>query len=289
MKTLSNSKTLNQKLVKILFVLTVLAVVGAAGLLINRQISQGEAMQWTKMETQYATLRICLVTDDDRVRVKINNRANRASRVEFRQTRGSNPPHVNVMPSSTFGTVRNLSDNTSGQHRTFQFKVFSEGNPPIEKEVRRRAVKDCHNLPDPPRNDNNPNARTVQQLANEILRHDNIIFSDGARVPFTQLARGELASTTSPEAPAPRTTADPKLLELAIALADNVSVPIRISSFTNGEHERPSSRHYVGHAFDIGNEENASQIMPFLRRADIRSRYGITDARIEGNHIHVAT
>ncbi|MCX4245004.1 hypothetical protein [Paraliomyxa miuraensis] len=52
------------------------------------------------------------------------------------------------------------------------------------------------------------------------------------------------------------------LRKLVVELVTNAG-PIRISSVTGGSHS-PTSHHYLGRAIDIGNEERADEILPYL-------------------------
>lgn len=100
---------------------------------------------------------------------------------------------------------------------------------------------------------------TESELASKILARENITYDPGARKPLEELAAGRQASV-----PAQGTTTNVSavLLGLLLKMSED-GIPLRIGALTTGTHS-PGSYHYIGKAVDIGNEEEASRIMPFV-------------------------
>lgn len=119
----------------------------------------------------------------------------------------------------------------------------------------------------------------AQELARRILNTPSISFdSDSVRAPIQQIADGQPASVPSPEAPAPTTQIAIELLQLIVAISDQ-GIPLRISSVTTGDHSSTST-HYVGKGLDIGNEEEAGRIMPFI--FDNREQFKVNELFFNG-------
>lgn len=118
----------------------------------------------------------------------------------------------------------------------------------------------------------------VKDLAQQVLNTPSITYDPGTKGPFEELARGEQASVPSPEAPAPKTDVAPELLQLMLDLSGQ-GIPIRVGDLTSKDHTS-TSKHYVGKGLDIGNEEQANRIMPYL--FDNREQYKLDELFFNG-------
>jgi hypothetical protein len=102
-------------------------------------------------------------------------------------------------------------------------------------------------------------AGSTQQLAQQILANPNITFDPPARNTMNELAAGR---TTLRGGNGDIIAVSPKMLAVMLKTGQD-NITIRVSSIISGRHSS-SSLHYEGLAFDIGNEENAAQIFPYL-------------------------
>lgn len=100
---------------------------------------------------------------------------------------------------------------------------------------------------------------TAQQIAQQILANPNITFDPPARNTVMEVATGK---TTLRGGNGDIISVSPKMLAVILKLGQD-NITIRVSSIISGRHSS-GSLHYEGLAFDIGNEENAGQIFPYL-------------------------
>lgn len=150
----------------------------------------------------------------------------------------------------------------------------------------------------------------VQELARQIIQkadEGRITFDPGVREIFEAVANGQPANTTCGNAGTPSVVPKASILQLILDVAAQTNIPpMRISAFTDACHTS-GSHHYQGRAIDIGNEEIAGALMPYLftnrDRLKIDDLFfdplpqytvdnGVPFGRTVGghsNHIHVST
>ncbi|MDQ5943415.1 MAG: hypothetical protein QG675_183, partial [Patescibacteria group bacterium] len=107
----------------------------------------------------------------------------------------------------------------------------------------------------------------VQELARQILQkadEGRITFDPGTRETFQAVADGQPAPTDCGNAGTPSVVPKASILQLILDVASQTNIPpMRISAFTDACHTS-GSHHYQGRSIDIGNEEIAGALMPYL-------------------------
>lgn len=302
-KSNKKSKLTLSKGHKVLIVLAVLLVAAVAWFFINRQLSQAEArFSWVDTDFRDSTVKLCKFNAGSTAKYRIKVVAVGATLqwVQVKVKSSGQTPHVYPrITSDKFGSIFTKDEYGSGAHIFYDVTAHYNDNTDETKTINKNQLINCDS-PRPRAHNNDGgsgngggsgggsgnNQGTTRQLAQRILHHPNIIFSDGAIVPMRAVANGRPAPVNGDNAPNTQTSVNPNLLRFILALADAVPVQVRISSFTNGTHERPTSAHYTGEAIDIGNEEDAGAMRPWIRAH--RAEYGINSVMYTDDCIHVA-
>lgn len=103
---------------------------------------------------------------------------------------------------------------------------------------------------------------TAQELARQVLEHPKIKFQTSSiRQSFVQVAETGSTATYSINSDT-KTAVSPRLLKVLLAIASE-GIQIDISSLATGQHST-TSLHYRGLGVDIGNEDVADKLMPFV-------------------------
>ncbi len=293
---------------KILVVIAIVALAVVGSLFIRDRLSQADGQfSWVDTDFRDNTVKLCKFNTGStaKYRVKVVAVGPALRWIQIKVKSSGQAPHIYPQISrDNFGRIYTKEEFASGAHVFYDITAHYSDNTEQTKTVNKNTIVNCN---DPaPRDDGDNgggnggnggniggggggsgnNQATTQQLARRILNHPNIIFSNGAIVPMRAVANGRPAPVHANNTTITQTSVDPNLLRFILGLADASSVPIRISSFTNLRHVTGSA-HYTGQAIDIGNEEDAGAMMPWINAH--RAQFGINSVIREDDCIHVAT